>query len=53
MDRRSCVHAAYIAPWITGLKKDKRAILSAAAHAQRAVDFLHGLPPAATVAEGR
>ncbi|HYI97518.1 MAG TPA: zincin-like metallopeptidase domain-containing protein [Bryobacteraceae bacterium] len=36
-------HAAYIASWLTVLKNDKRAIFSAAAHAQRAVDFLHGL----------
>jgi antirestriction protein ArdC len=36
-------HASYIATWLTVLKNDKRAIFSAAAHAQRAVDFLHGL----------
>jgi antirestriction protein ArdC len=36
-------HAAYIATWLTVLKNDKRAIFSAAAHAQKAVDFLHGL----------
>jgi antirestriction protein ArdC len=34
-------HAAYIATWITVLKDDKRAIFSAAAHAQRAADYLH------------
>ncbi len=33
-------HAAYIATWLAVLKNDKRAIFSAAAHAQRAVDFL-------------
>lgn len=33
-------HAAYIDSWLTVLKKDKRAIFSAAAHAQRAVDHL-------------
>jgi len=38
-------HAAYIATWLTVLKGDKRAIFSAAAHAQRAADFLHGLQP--------
>ena len=38
-------HAAYIASWIKALKDDKRAIFSAASHAQRAVDFLHGLQP--------
>lgn len=34
-------HAAYIGNWLTVLRGDKRAIFSAAAHAQRAVDFLH------------
>ncbi|MBY5361934.1 zincin-like metallopeptidase domain-containing protein [Rhizobium leguminosarum] len=34
-------HAAYIDNWLTILKGDKRAIFTAAAHAQRAVDFLH------------
>jgi antirestriction protein ArdC len=34
-------HAAYIATWITELQNDKRAIFSAAAHAQRAADYLH------------
>lgn len=33
-------HAAYIDSWLSVLKKDKRAIFSAAAHAQRAVDHL-------------
>lgn len=33
-------HAAYIGNWLTVLRGDKRAIFSAAAHAQRAVDFL-------------
>lgn len=36
-------HASYIASWLTALKNDKRAIFSAAAHAQKAADFLHGL----------
>lgn len=36
-------HAAYLANWLKVLKEDKRAIFSAAAHAQRAVDFLDGL----------
>jgi len=36
-------HASYIANWLTVLKNDKRAIFSAASHAQKAVDFLHGL----------
>ena len=34
-------HAAYIASWLTALKNDKRFIFSAAAHAQRAVDYLN------------
>ncbi len=34
-------HASYIASWLKALKDDKRAIFHAAAHAQRAVDFLH------------
>lgn len=36
-------HAAYLAHWLEVLKGDKRAIFTAAAHAQRAADFLHGL----------
>jgi len=36
-------HAAYIANWLEVLKQDKRAIFSAAAHAQRAADYLSGL----------
>lgn len=38
-------HASYIASWLKALKDDKRAIFSAAAHAQRAADFLNGLQP--------
>jgi antirestriction protein ArdC len=41
-------HAAYVAHWLRVLRNDKRAIIQAAAHAQRAVDFLHGLQPAAS-----
>jgi antirestriction protein ArdC len=33
-------HAAYIGHWLKVLKADKRAIFSAAAHAQRAADYL-------------
>jgi antirestriction protein ArdC len=36
-------HAAYIASWLKVLKNDKRAIFTAASHAQKAVEFLHGL----------
>jgi antirestriction protein ArdC len=39
-------HAAYLGHWLTILKDDKRAIFSAAAHAQRAADYLNGLQPA-------
>jgi len=35
-------HAAYIESWLKVLKYDKRAIFSAAAHAQRAADYLQG-----------
>ena len=38
-------HASYLAHWIGVLKEDKRAIFQAAAHAQKAVDLLHGLQP--------
>ena len=41
-------HAAYLATWLEVLKNDKRAIFTAAAHAQRAADFLHGLQPKET-----
>jgi antirestriction protein ArdC len=40
-------HAAYIASWLTLLHNDKRAVFTAAAHAQRAADYLHGLQPSA------
>ena len=38
-------HAAYIASWLQVLKNDKRLIFTAAAHAQRAADYLHSLQP--------
>jgi antirestriction protein ArdC len=38
-------HAAYIASWLKALKDDRRLIFTAAAHAQRAVDYLHDLQP--------
>jgi antirestriction protein ArdC len=40
-------HAAYIASWLAVLKHDKRFIFTAAAHAQRATDYLHSLQSAA------
>lgn len=39
-------HAAYLDHWLKVLKDDKRAIFRAAAHAQGAIDYLHGLQPA-------
>jgi antirestriction protein ArdC len=36
-------HASYVASWLKVLKNDKRAIFTAAGHAQRAADFLNGL----------
>lgn len=38
-------HASYLASWLAVLSEDRRAIFQAAAHAQRAVNFLHGLQP--------
>jgi antirestriction protein ArdC len=40
-------HAAYIASWLTRLKNDRRLVFQMAAHAERAVTFLHGLQPMA------
>ena len=34
-------HAAYIANWLEVLQNDSRAIFTAAAHAQKAADFIH------------
>ncbi len=36
-------HAAYIASWLKVLKDDRRAIFTAASHAQRAADYLNQL----------
>lgn len=33
-------HASYIANWLTVLENDRRAIFTAAGHAQKAADFL-------------
>ena len=44
-------HAAYLGHWLAVLKEDKRAVFQAAAHAQRAVDYLHGLQLDARVIE--
>jgi len=40
-------HASYLQSWLRVLSDDKRAIFQAAAHAQRAVSFLHDLQGAA------
>lgn len=40
-------HASYLACWLKVLKEDSRAIFQAAAHAERAATFLHGLQPKA------
>jgi antirestriction protein ArdC len=45
-------HASYLAHWLEVLKEDKRAIFSAAAHAQRAADFLHSLQKVEHAEEG-
>jgi antirestriction protein ArdC len=44
-------HAAYIASWLKALKDDKRAIFAAAAHAQRAADYLAKFPTPAAAEE--
>ena len=44
-------HAAYIASWLKALKDDKRLIFAAAAHAQRAADYLHSLQPGQAAGE--
>ena len=43
-------HSAYIANWLEVLKGDSRAIFTAAAHAQRAADFIHKFSVPDTVA---
>jgi len=40
-------HASYVQSWLTVLQGDRRAVFQAAAHAQRAVAFLHQLQPQA------
>ncbi len=46
-------HASYLHSWLQVLKDDKRAIFQAAAHAQRAVTYLHSLQPAQALEEGK
>ncbi|HEX5775378.1 MAG TPA: zincin-like metallopeptidase domain-containing protein [Caulobacteraceae bacterium] len=43
-------HASYVAHWLEVLKNDKRFIVSAASHAQKACEFLHQLQPQASCA---
>jgi antirestriction protein ArdC len=43
-------HASYLDHWLRVLKADKRAIFAAAAHAQRAADFLQAPQPEAEIA---
>ena len=43
-------HAAYIDSWLSVLQGDKRFIFTAAAHAQRAADFLHARQAASLAA---
>ena len=45
-------HAAYLSHWLQVLQQDKRAIFTAATHAQRAVDYLQGLQEAQTQGAG-
>ncbi|MGX1501270.1 antirestriction protein ArdC [Labrenzia sp. MBR-25] len=44
-------HASYLQSWLKVLKDDKRAIFQAAAHAQRAVTYLHSLQPSQVAKE--
>jgi len=44
-------HASYIENWLRVLRNDKRAIFTAAGHAERAAAFLHGLQPKTETAE--
>jgi hypothetical protein len=45
-------HGAYIANWLSILRKDNRAIFTAAGHAARAAAFLQDLQPRAVRAAG-
>ena len=46
-------HVAYIESWLKVLQNDKRAIFSAAAHAQRAADYLQNLQLSADEQQGQ
>ncbi|MFZ5685929.1 MAG: zincin-like metallopeptidase domain-containing protein [Pseudomonadota bacterium] len=43
-------HASYLASWLEVLQLDRRFVFSAAAHAQRACEFLQGRQPAGDAA---
>ena len=43
-------HAAYLANWLEKLQNDSRAIFTAAAHAQRAADYIHKFSASQAVA---
>ena len=45
MSRGFFHYAASIEAWLRALENDKRAVFTAASHAQRATDYLHGLQP--------
>ncbi len=47
--RAALLHIIATSRLLEVLNNDKRFVFIAAAHAQRAVDFLHGLQPAADV----
>ena len=38
-------HASYLGDWVTLMKGDKTAIVTAASQAQKAADYLNGLQP--------
>ena len=42
-------HGQYLQAWLSILKEDSKALFTAASHASRAVDFLHGLQPTVEV----
>ena len=45
-------HAAYIQSWLKAMKEDKKFIFTAASHAQKAADYMHGLQPQSAIAPG-
>jgi antirestriction protein ArdC len=45
-------HASYLDAWLKVLKADKKAIFTAASHASKAAEYLHGLQPGGSRPEG-